>query len=71
MHVGQAVLVLDAFTIRQWVDNKPLTIVYVLCSSVAEKATFFRKFAENIQENKTGWEKISGMLSPRPTWPRP
>ena len=66
---GHTVLVLDAFTIGQWVDNKAPTSVFVTFGSVAQKVTFFKVMAKNIQEKRAGWERING-ISCRDAFPK-
>jgi len=67
--MAHTVLVLDAFSIGQWVDNKPPSSVFVTFGSVAQKATFFRVLARTIQERKTGWEQLKG-ISCRDAFPK-
>jgi hypothetical protein len=67
--MAHTVLVLDAFTIGQWVENRPPTSVFVTFGSVAQKATFFRVLARTIQERKTGWEQLRG-ISCRDAFPK-
>ena len=67
--MAHTVLVLDAFTIGQWVENKPPSSVFVTFGSVAQKATFFKVLARTIQERKTGWEQLRG-ISCRDAFPR-
>ena len=67
--MAHTVLVLDAFTIGQWVDNKPPCSVFVTFGSVAQKATFFKVLARTIQERKTGWEQLKG-ISCRDAFPK-
>ena len=66
---GQAVLVMDAFPVGQWVDNNPPTSVFVTFGSVAQKATFFKMMAMAIQDKKNGWEKLNG-ISCRDAFPK-
>jgi len=67
--MAHTVLVLDAFTIGQWVENRPPTSVFVTFESVAQKATFFKVLARTIQERKIGWEQLRG-ISCRDAFPK-
>ena len=51
--------VVDAFTLGQWVNNRPPTSVFVTYGSVAQKATFFQYLAKFIAEKKEGSEMLS------------
>ena len=50
-NIGHTVMVLDAFMVGQWLDNKLATSVFVTLGSVVQKATFLKLMA--------GWDKIS------------
>ena len=67
--MAHTVLVMDAFTIGQWVNNKPPSSVFVTFGSVAQKATFFRVLARCIQEKKPGYEQLRG-ISCRDAFPK-
>jgi len=67
--MAHTVLVMDAFTIGQWVNNKPPSSVFVTFGSVGQKATFFRVLARSIQEQKPGYEQLRG-ISCRDAFPK-
>jgi hypothetical protein len=67
--MGYTVLVLDAFTVGQWVGNRPPTSVFVTFRSVAQKAQFFKVLARVIAENREGADIMRG-ISCRDAFPR-
>jgi len=67
--MAHTVLVLDAFTIGQWINGREPTSVFVTFGSVAQKGTFFRVLARVIGEKKEGWEMLRG-ISCRDAFPR-
>ena len=67
--MANTALVLDAFVIGQWVDNRPPTSVFVTFGSAAQKTTFFKKIAKTILEKREGADKLKG-ISCRDAFPR-
>lgn len=65
--MGHTILVLDAFSIWQWVNNRPPTSVFVTFRLVAQKAQFFKVLARVIAEKIAD---IMRGISCRDTFPR-